>query len=101
MKESCGWCEEQVDYDDYCVCYNDNKYALSPIHKMKVKFDTGYAQYFVVRFVIGHDNVLWNDIGSFGWIYITTDTDRDFTSNADQFTDWCCSPVKQCPNSWC
>lgn len=97
----CGWCETQVEYDDYCVCYNDNKYALSPIHKMKLKFDTDYWQFFKVRFVIGHDRVMWNDIGSFGWMYITTNTDIDFTNNADNFTDWCCSSAKQCPNSWC
>lgn len=99
-KTLCWWIEERRVFEDYCIKYDDNAYALSPIHKFQINFDENYADYWRVSFICWWDDS-WNDIAYFGWMILQTDTDNDFFVDVDPFTTECCEKIKYCPKNWC
>lgn len=94
--EWCWTCDERIVFDEYCVKYDDNWYAVSPVHKFQLTFDEDKADYWRVSFVSW-----WNDIALFWWMLINTKSDNAFTVDVDNFTSWCCSPGKSCPANSC
>jgi len=93
-KESCWVCTEKRLYDDYCICYDDNWYALSPVHKFEQSFDDdSVADFWRVSFISW-----WLDIARFGWMLLFTDSEETFDVEVDPFTVDCCLSVPSCPN---
>lgn len=92
--ESCWWCQERRIYEDYCVCYDDNQYQVSKVHKFNMRFDDWFADYWRVTFVSW-----WYDVANFGWMIIKTYSEADFDVDVDEFTADCCSRPIVCNSS--
>lgn len=95
-KKFCSWIEERRVFEDYCIKYDDNFYALSPIHKFMMNFDETDADFWKVSFISD-----WFDLAYFGWFIIETESDKSFDADVDNFSEWCCDKIKYCPNKSC
>lgn len=103
----CEW--KKRIFEDYCICYDDAAYALSPIESMEMKFDDKRATYHKVRFVSWYNIITWdngiehqvNDIGYFLWMIIETDSEQWFFNQLEPFSKECCDPPMECPLDSC
>lgn len=95
-KDYCAWVTERRIFEDYCIAYDDNAYALSPIHRFHINFDESYADYWRVSFICW-----WSDIAYFWWMILKTDSETDFFIDVDNFTWDCCDKVIYCPKQSC
>lgn len=89
----CG-CENDVEFDDNCICINDKSYSLSDIYPVYIALNHLKESY-QFKFRIQSSN--W-DIMSFGGIYIgminKNIAEHDF-DNRDIINDW-----TECCNEW-
>ena len=84
-------CEKPRVFDDYCICYDDAGYEVSPIHKYKLTFNESYADYWKISLVSSWDNVAY-----FWGFMVGTETQSSFDADVDEFSTWECVQEKKC-----